>query len=256
MLWDDMIRGWEYATDETRAELLRSQRFLLSPKVVGVCQDLTHSISSISTWRYLFTPAICTFFEWREPIPENTDKCTSQRAFWLLAGEDASGNDSVKAGGGLFVRREDSQRINCRHFLYCFDRPDHVFAELDGTRINGDDPINRPLDFLLACLSMLNTRRLLTFSDVDLQKLNKRREQKREQPLLDYKTVELRLDEAIRSQGSDDGEAAGHHFRLHHVRSHLRIKRARVELVRPHWRGNAALGVVVKQRALTLGAAA
>jgi hypothetical protein len=245
MLFDDMMMmPWKQAreSEEAMAILARSERFFLSPKVVETCCDLARSAASVASWKFLFTPAIDTFFEWRAPELQGP---IAHRAFWLIGGKDGS----VTTGTGLLIRRINTQEIILRDFIYLFDHSP-VFGNSDGTPVN-DDPEGTidGLNFLLAVLALLNTPRLTTLHDVGLSALNKRRAEKRQTPLLEYKTVELRLDDSKQLRVGSDGSSEPK--RLHHVRSHLRIKRARVELVKPYWRGNPTVGVLIKQRVLT-----
>lgn len=68
-------------------------------------------------------------------------------------------------------------------------------------------------------------------------------------PTVEFKAVELLINP---DDPPADTETRGRSMvggkRFHHVRSHLRVKAPRVELVRAHWRGDLSLGAVFKNR--------
>lgn len=92
-----------------------------------------------------------------------------------------------------------------------------------------------------SAICLINTPRLSILEPVDLTRLNKARARSGKPPLLQHKIVRIAIDrgEVGPSVSLPGGERA-----LHHVRAFLRLKRGRVELVRPHWRGNPRFGVI------------
>jgi hypothetical protein len=105
---------------------------------------------------------------------------------------------------------------------------------------------------LLGALALLGVPALIERRKIDQSRLNRARA-KRGKPLL-HNHVELRLhdlDLARPQPTSAELRAAGErtgrrrHRREHFCRAHLRFRAGKMELVRPHWRGDATLGRVV-----------
>jgi hypothetical protein len=98
--------------------------------------------------------------------------------------------------------------------------------------------------FLGSSLALINTPRLSQRSlhEPDA-KLQKSREKKGKPPLLSWHEITLTVDRGELGHGeplTETGEKA-----FHHVRAHLRLKRGKVEIVKPHWRGNPEKGVIL-----------
>jgi hypothetical protein len=62
------------------------------------------------------------------------------------------------------------------------------------------------------------------------------------EPMLSWSEVSIRLDQRIEARAAG-GEATGHRVALHQVRSFWRIRLGKVEFVRSHLRGSAAVGI-------------
>jgi hypothetical protein len=105
--------------------------------------------------------------------------------------------------------------------------------------------------FVAVALALINTPRLADIRSADLSKLNKARLKRKAPPLLQYKTVHIKVDKGTPGEGFQ--RHITHQRALHHVRAFLRLARGRVQIVRPHWRGNAKFGIV-KHRYVVLRA--
>lgn len=102
---------------------------------------------------------------------------------------------------------------------------------------------------LTASCAIINTPRIFTHNEVDFAKLNKQRAKKGKPPLVGYTEIAMPKDTArdlADARAAAARTAPEHGKRKHHkVRTFVRINvRGHVEIVRPHWRGNPALGTV------------
>jgi hypothetical protein len=103
------------------------------------------------------------------------------------------------------------------------------------------DPVPLGL-FIGAALALINTPRLSDIRDSVLGRLNRKRDLKGLPPIMEHKIVRLRIDRGEMGIGIQKSATEGRS--LHHVRAFMRIKRGRIEIVRPHWRGNPKFGVI------------
>lgn len=69
-------------------------------------------------------------------------------------------------------------------------------------------------------------------------------------PLLSYREVILNLTPEERAMSRGDGSGPGK--ALHRCRSFMRVRNGRVEMVRAHWRGSAARGIVLSTHKVSL----
>lgn len=99
--------------------------------------------------------------------------------------------------------------------------------------------------WLSAALAVIKTPRLTDLHEELNTKLNAQRERKGKPALLSYAEVGIKVDAGISGIGKDVANRGP--VALHHLRSHLRLRRGRIELVRPHMRGSPSAGVL-KQR--------
>lgn len=98
------------------------------------------------------------------------------------------------------------------------------------------------IEIIYAALALISTHRMVNFVQTDYSRLNNRRQKRGKWPLLSYSTVKVKLPrETI---DAVCGPTTGEQRPLHFVRAYLRLKQGQVELVTPHWRGNAELGIV------------
>lgn len=103
--------------------------------------------------------------------------------------------------------------------------------------------------WLLATLALLNSPKIVRFSDVSRSRINAKRMRGGGFPLLDHKvvTIDLGAREVLAQTKDSDGARRALHF----VRAHLRIVRGEVLLIKPHWRGDASIGIVKPKYRLT-----
>jgi hypothetical protein len=97
--------------------------------------------------------------------------------------------------------------------------------------------------FLVGAIAIINTPRLfMQVPSEDYKRLNIQRAKKGKPPILPHTEIIMPKDTADMLKDAHIGE---HHGRrkLHHVRTFVRIKNGKVEIVRPHWRGDPSLGV-------------
>ena len=99
----------------------------------------------------------------------------------------------------------------------------------------------RPLAF--AILALINSPKIVRRDPARLERLNRKRQAVGRYTFHPHHVVSLNVDKrSIRVGASAGGDGASR--ALHFVRSHLRLVDGRYVLVRPHWRGDAAIGIV------------
>lgn len=76
-----------------------------------------------------------------------------------------------------------------------------------------------------------------------MRTLNRSRLRADKPPLLSWREVRLAVDAGLVATARN--QAATGKMPYHHVRAFMRLKRGRVEIVRPHWRGNRRFGEIV-----------
>lgn len=100
---------------------------------------------------------------------------------------------------------------------------------------------------LFAILALINSPKLVTFSPVDVSRLNKHRLKRGRDPFFEHKevriNVDLRQDQHLFGQS---GEERPQHFVRAHPRFlvHPRYKKVSVVMIPPHYRGNPAVGII------------
>lgn len=107
----------------------------------------------------------------------------------------------------------------------------------DGGIVGVAEPVARAL---IGALAMLATPALCDKREVSRDKLNRARAKSGKPALLNRSVVTIDL---ARPQSGSSTRGDGHSRRHHFVRAFLRFRRGGMELVRPHWRGDATLGV-------------
>jgi hypothetical protein len=92
-----------------------------------------------------------------------------------------------------------------------------------------------------AILALINSPKIIRQHEIDQSKLNKRRTAQGRYTFHPHHEVRLNVDKHVIDTvaGSGDGCSRALHF----VRAHLRFRLGQYELVRPHWRGDPALGI-------------
>lgn len=94
-----------------------------------------------------------------------------------------------------------------------------------------------------SAIALINTPRIADVRDADLSQVNNARMKRKQPPILQHKIVTIAIDRGTHGDGFQKTETGGRP--LHHVRAFLRMRLGKVQLVRPHWRGNPRFGVVV-----------
>lgn len=262
-----------------------AQRFVLSPLVVETIDQLADPEKVESTRDHLFTPAHYTWIEWREG---SVGWGQSNRHGLLLLGEGPiTSSTSLVVGQGLYafdVRNTDFwpepsilyfpitydlvsgkllSLVNDNNSLvdYKTNLPpslrnevavEQLFDQLTWTKNEIVNQVDQEKlgAFLGAALALINTPRLSQRTLMEPNpKLQSAREKKGKLPLLSWHEINLMIDRGELGHGeplTQTGEKA-----FHHVRTHLRLKRGKVEIVRPHWRGNPEKGVILHKHVVS-----
>lgn len=257
----------ERAATSQLAIIERAQRFVLSPQVVEAAYDLSRSTSAIDHSRdYIFTPATVTWIEW---AGNTIGSDRSNRHAVML---DGSGFTETKneffIGAGIYVADEDSSRSRHEMAIFKYDFPGGgtIFQQIgkDGdldsiTRAIGsteENPLYKRVRverlgrFIAAALALINTPRVTAVVEHDNSVLNNARLKKGRPPVVAYSDVTIKPDAGWVGK-SEMRRATGEKAR-HHVRTFMRLKRGKVELVKAHWRGNADRGYVLHRHVVRM----
>lgn len=243
-----------------------AQRFVLSPLTVETVGELALSSERTiqSTRPHLITPAEVTWIEWQDEAAEESGWLAGPRHHALLLDSDTvDGRRSLVQGDAYYLlspwQGEDLNVVPLRYSLADLAQPLLRHAPLSGAL--GPDAVAAPRSaaaglylpragaWLASALALINTPRLADPKFEARQAVNKARLRRRSAPLLTWHQVNIQIDSGEPSRGAVI--AATGQRALHHVRSHLRLRLGRVELVRPHWRGSPELGVVRTRRIVT-----
>lgn len=106
-------------------------------------------------------------------------------------------------------------------------------------KIQGSFDTVKPV--IWAVLALINSPKIIRQHPIDQSKLNKRRQALGRYTFHPHHEVRLNVDKHIIDTAS--GETDGASRCLHFVRAFLRFRLGQYELVRPHWRGDPALGI-------------
>lgn len=231
--------------------LSASQRFVLSPMVVDAADDFADSQTVVkSALDYIFLPAETTWIEWRGG---RSGEHTTGRHGLLLMGR-GEGHAALSVGEGAYCTDWDTDRrgrIKADPIL--FDLHDYVFRPFREKLYPGDaERIARLARFLVCALALINTPRLSQIVHHDIApKLNAARVKRGRPPLLSWNDVTIRPDAGwMPNVTHEEGETGER--RRHHVRTFMRLKRGKVEIVKPHWRGNADRGYVLHRHVVRM----
>lgn len=263
MLIDDYLESASRFAGQTQSqaamerEIRRAQRFVLSPLCVQTVDDLAEREAAERTRDYVFAPAENTWIEWAD---SRAGASRSHRHGILLIGAEETKRRSLHVGDGLYVFDANigGQRVAMgAPIVYDFPgdgSPLRLPIGRSAPLLRRLAPYTGDLDFdalgvwIIAALALINTPRIAHARNAELGKLNAARMKRSRPPILQYKQVSIHVDagelgDAFAKQETD-GRA------LHHVRAFLRLARGRVQLVRPHWRGNPMFGVIVHRYAV------
>jgi hypothetical protein len=114
-------------------------------------------------------------------------------------------------------------------------------------------------NIIAAFSAVMASPKVHAIEQVSNARLNKQRIKSRKHPLSDYSEVRINLDvpQPKTTRGVDQiaSETVDTHGkkRRHFVMPFSRVKNGKIEMVKPHWRGDASLGVKPPRYALTKG---
>lgn len=239
-------------------EMVRAQRFVLSPLTVQTIDDIAEPNAVENTRDYLFTPAESTWIEWHE---SRVGYARSNRHGLLLIGADQpDGRRSISTGDGVYVC--DMPALPSRGpmgvpIVYDLHGDGSLMRPQIGTmavmlkRI-GSDLANTDIGaigvWLGAALALINTPRLSERVLHTHDKINRAREKHNKPPILSWHEIHIKIDAG--ELGHSSGAPMTEERAFHHVRAHLRLRLGKVELVRPHWRGNPEKGVILHRHSV------
>lgn len=229
--------------------------FVLSPLVMQTCEDLINPEAVQRSRPHLFTPSDLTWLD-----------CSAQQPSWVVEAPAYR-----RAGLALFggrVEKGDTPSLTWGFVVMVMETYAGIIPASSSYDLRGQRPIIVPTsnhvlptgvfvdydrmgEFIAVALALINTPRLADIRSANLSKLNKARLKRKAPPLLQYKTVHIKVDQGKPGEGFQRHETK--QKALHHVRAFLRLARGRVQIVRPHWRGNAKFGIV-KHRYVVLRA--
>ena len=264
MLCDDLLReikgasGLVPGVPEDKAAFMTAQgmhwiesaqRFVLAPHVVQTIDALAQPRQVEAMRDHLFMPAEVTWIEWREG---SIGSPKSRRHGLLLEGTDDGKRRSIWAGSGFYVcdePRAGGSNVLTRSFAYSLPSGAlFQFNPRDARFMAGQNMAHlmslRGEEFgawLGAAIALMNTPRLSHMRFEDHAKLNRARERSGKPALLSWSEVSIKIDAGTLGHGDQRTQTSER--ALHHVRSFMRLKHGRVEIVRPHWRGNPEVGV-------------
>jgi hypothetical protein len=229
-----------------------AQRFVLSPMVVEAAEDFADTQKVVSAaLDYVFLPAEITWIEWRGGHQGNV--AGSNRHGLLLMGQ-GEGKAALSVGQGAYVF--DGSGGRPLHRPIHFDLHDYVFRN---TPVPGEilpDEVIRVTHrmgrFLVCALALINTPRISQLIEHNIdEKLNRARVKRGKVPLLSWRDVTIRPDVGWSPKPTHQEGSTGEK-RRHHVRTFMRLKMGKVEIVKPHWRGNREKGYVLHRHVVRM----
>lgn len=247
-LFLDWLRTASAIKQNVRNHFPEAARFRLQDGAADLLTYLWDRDSAEGQTHFLFFPSNCC---WIEGIFGDTVKIQFGMLFLGEAG-------SISRGSLHYFHR-DPELHNPREFRMSAFRieldnasaPVHELDESKPQSISTEDKLKKMTGFnvaetlvvrlMSAVLTLLCSRRAYTLRQVELSKLNRRRCSRGKWPLLAYNEVRIAI--AAQRPTVSPATGIGAERPLHFVRAFLRIRLGRMELVSPHWRGNAELGV-------------
>lgn len=254
-LGDDRSREIESALSayrEYRHGIHVGQRFVLSPMVKDAALEFARSQRSVNAaLDHIFLPAETCWIEWRGA---GAGYANGTRHGLLLIGH-GEGKAKLSVGRGLYV--VDPGTGVPAHLPVVFDLHDFIMKpavvvpgfEIEAEHIAQTRSAGR---FLVCVLALINTPRVsrLIPHPID-KKLNLARVKRGKIPLLSWSDVTIRPDVGWVPQAVHEEGATGEK-RRHHVRTFMRLKMGKVEIVKPHWRGNRDKGYVLHRHVVRM----
>lgn len=255
MLADKFIETWpsqhvaaatpQYGAEAARraarvhaAAVKAAQRFVLSPLTVETIDDLAQPEAVERTREYLFTPAVLTWIEFNDGAAFG-----SGRHGLLLMGE----TQSIHHGLLTFVERSPTPEKH--RFDYLVGHADYNFIPPGPMLKMGEElvglmgfQVRKVAAWIGAALALINSPHLCDKVPHDLSRHNSKRQKRNLPPILSYHDVNLTIDRGGGFRADELISTGGRAY--HHVRAHMRLRLGRVELVRPHWRGDPMIGTI------------
>ena len=246
-----LARDLQEITRSVSEGMAKSQRFVLSPLSKTTIDDLADPKILNASRDYLFLPAERVWIEWHDDrvifpgagrmgvLLEAAHTFQPGMAYSLTMGR-----------ASIYMPGERGSPVNFRHLAGMFDFPSEGSA-LRFKDVAGFEGVDEDIAgaWVCAALCLVNTPRIADVRPHDHSKLNRSRVRRGKPPLLDWGEVHIRIDAGTPGRG--DQTSPTEHRALHHVRTHLRIRRGAVELVRPHWRGDPQYGVRLHRHVVT-----
>ncbi len=219
--------------------LQNTQPFVLSPQVVNAAYDMFDPLAVRASMPHLFLPAIKVWLEWDDQ--DGDDRMFGQGRHGILI----EGIDIYS--GRIYGFAKNSQETPAWDWDATFDfrtggglkfQGDHL--RLNSGSLEGVTPLM--MGWTWTVLAIINTPRVSEQRPADLSRLNKSRGHR--PPLIQYKEVRLTVDAALCKPNRSTGAVATGEKAFHHVRTHMRLRNGKVQIVKPHWRGNRDKGII------------
>lgn len=224
------------------ATLKRCQPFVMSPLTLSTCADLADPKAIARSRPHLFTPAELTFIDCSADRPAWTDRIQARRTGIAMFNRGTRNEASLTEGDLFLIVASDGGVVP---YLGRYDLigpgPIVTWAPESQQAIRFIDP-DAVGNFLAVALALINTPRASHITRAELSKLNRARSRKDLPPILEHKIVTLKIDAGELGHGFQAHQTQER--ALHHVRAFMRLSRGRIEIVRPHWRGNPRFGVI------------
>lgn len=251
-----------------------AQRYVLSPLVIETINQLAEDPEAIERSReHLFWPAELTWVEWHgetswypgnarlgmlfggvrpQNTPDEPEIRFGELIFWLTPSPLLDQRDMVMPRSPLYTHCDlpgafpesteydiEADNIDPKYLTPILELGQERITP--GTLMKDDLDLRQMGAWVGAMLALINTPRLSQVVKHEHKAQNKNREKQKKPPLLSWGEVVLTVDRGeigLGEQIVQTGQRA-----LHHVRAFLRIRFGKVELVKPHWRGNREVGV-------------
>lgn len=233
MIFADKLSAYHKET----GELLRDARKLKVHKdVIELAGPLAADAAKLEKAApYIFWPDYDSWIEW-----------TDDRGH---IGLHFFGRESVTMGRGFFVAWYHDEpdplvvtmNMDMEGYQFTPLLPPHQRANFEAIARHSKAASQiKPLVY--AILALINSPKIIRSREVDVTRINKQRLKKGRYPFHPHHEVRLNVDkhEIMTAAGHGDGS----HRALHFVRAHLRFRLGQYELVKPHWRGDPAIGMM------------
>lgn len=132
---------------------------------------------------------------------------------------------------------------------------DRIYEMPIESQLSLRESISELIRIFWAFCMLITSPKTYVSEEVSMGKVNKSRIAARKQPLQDYTRIKLSVSGPVSRRGnvssSGGGGGESHGKKLHFVGHFWRTRLGRIEFVRPHWRGNAELGVSNRTKRIT-----